>query len=115
MKRKDFQEPSLEDLKEGNILPIYSNFMFQKKYEGKAELLSREPSLWRSEYPYIRAEIGGTENQDPNVINWSFQRWKVKFVEGPRKGFTTHRYIAYFLCVSHNLSSGFTMYADEEA
>lgn len=106
--------PKALDLCSGNLLPIYRDFMNQKELEGHAVLLDHEPSVWRKETPYIRAELGSGVVRDFMTINWCFARWKVKFIDGPLKGFTTHRNIAYFLSIDNDLRSGYKMNRDEE-
>jgi hypothetical protein len=112
--KKAFVNPKAEDLKEGQILPIYTDYMNQKDFEAHAILLKYEPSNWRTEVPYVRAELGSDLVRDFMTINWSFCRWKVQFVDGPKKGFITHRYIAYFLCISNKLESGYKINEAED-
>ena len=114
MTRKEFMEPSAEEVKEGEILPIYlENFMTQEGFEGNALLIEHCPSPWREEVYYIRAEVGGTDKQNPNVINWSFQRWLVEFIDGPMKGVRCHRYIAFFVCIDQHLTSNYSHFDEE--
>lgn len=111
-KIKDYTDPKKEDLREGNILPIYEDYKQQKKFLGHAMLLKYSPS-WRDELPYVRKEIGNTD-RDPITINWAYERWKVQFVDGELKDFVTCKYIAYFLCIDNYLYSGYRMSADED-
>lgn len=104
MHRKYFMKPDVEDLKKGAILPIYTNYLEQQGLIGNARLIKYQPG-WRPELPYIRAEIGGTDLQEPNTINWCFQRWIVEFLDGPQKGFRTARNIAYFLSIDSYLNN----------
>lgn len=114
MKRKDFTYPTADDLVVGNVLPIYiKDFMQEEGFEGNAELIEPARSLWRDPVPYIRAEIGGTDKQFPNSINWSFQRWLVKFVDGPNKGLSRHRYIAHFLSIEQFPTSNYSHFDEE--
>lgn len=102
MRKKDFLKPDIDDLYPGNILPIYEEYTIERGFLGNARLIEYSPS-WRPELHYIRAEIGGTELQEPNAVNWSYQRWIVEFVDGPKEGFRTAKYIAYFLCINSDL------------
>jgi hypothetical protein len=99
MKKSDYVKPDINDLVSGNELVIYNDYKEQEDPVGTARLIEYRTSLSRSELPYTRAEIGGSDIQDPHTIIWSYQRWLVEFLDGPLKGFTTARYIAYFVCV----------------
>jgi len=88
-------------LKENKIVPIYLNFMEQKNYRGNAilitRLLDREPEEAIKEYEF--AEIGSIlQNRLKEKVSviYSYQRWVVKFVDGPNIGFQTAVNISYY-------------------
>lgn len=113
MSRRHYLKPDAEDLRSGNILPIYTNYQEEEGFEGYALLIERQEG-WRIQPHYVRAEQGGTEDKDPVTVNWSTQRWLVEFVDGPQKGFRTHRYISHFLCIDAYLYSGVDLYHENE-
>jgi hypothetical protein len=96
--------PSKKDLKKGSILPIYSDHINEKDLIGNARLIEYKKS-WRQELPFIKAEFGGTDKQAPHTIIWSYQRWVVEFVDGPRKGLRSAHYISYFVTVDSYFKS----------
>ncbi len=99
--RKDFSKPEKSDLVKGNILPVYSNFTEEKGFRGNAELIERKPSKWRDEKNgFIRTIIGGTDQKEGYAVMWKFQRWVIRFVDGPYKGHTTCENIGYFYSYS---------------
>lgn len=100
MLKKNFKKPDKNDLVSGNILDIYSDSRSDNSvWLGKAVLLERRASSYSDETPFIKYEVGGTKNREPQIIVWSRQRWLVEFVEGPLTGHKTCRYIGYFECV----------------
>jgi len=105
--KKDYKSPTVKELVTGNILPIYTNYKNEEDYEGDAVLIKKQHANLE-ELPYIRIEVGGTSKQEPHTINWSYQRWLVKFVKGPLKGFKTNRYISYYLSTNSNIKSQYT-------
>ena len=90
-----------KDLKEGNILPIFLNFKEQKEYRGHAllikRLIKREPPKIEREYEF--AEIGDANldrKQDMVQIIYNWEWWRIRFTDGPEKGFETAVKIAYY-------------------
>ncbi len=112
MSRTNYQYPSEADLRPENVLSIYTMYQQEQDFEGRAVLIERQEG-WRQQFPYVRIELGGTEAKNPITVNWATQRWLVRFIDGPQKGFTTHRYISYFLCIDSYLSSGVELFPSE--
>lgn len=112
--RFDFLKPDEDDLRPGNVVAIYTIYHTEEEFEGNARLIRREESQHNHVFPYVRAELGGTPDKDPVTVNWTAQRWLIEFVDGPRKGFRTHRYIAHFLCIDAYMPSGVDLYACDQ-
>lgn len=91
-----------KDLKEGNILPIYLNFKNQENYRGDAVLIKRlcerEPSFDQRIFEFSEIENIYDINRIHNKIQvlYNYQWWKIKFITGPEKDFTTAVKIAYY-------------------
>ena len=90
--KKSLYRPKKSELRSGNVLPIYTDYKEEEGFEGNALLIKYEPSRHVDELPYIRA----VNKSGSGDINWSFQRWLIRFVDGNKAGFKTHRYIGYF-------------------
>lgn len=105
--KRHYRCPMESDLGTGCIAEIYEDFRNMKKYQGRARLLQElEANTPKHQRQYIRAEIGNPKKQAPHTIVWSWQRWRVEFIDGPFKGWITARKIAYFVAVSNYYDSG---------
>lgn len=105
--KKYYQCPTQSDFGVGSVVEIYRDFRNRKNYQGRARLLEKLDALTpKHQRPYIRAEVGNSTKQAPHTVVWSWERWKVKFIDGPDKGFVTARKIAYFVAVSNYYKSG---------
>ena len=113
MRKKDFKDPTKEDLIIGNILPIYLDYKNQEEYRGHAILLeSYENTNYKLRYPpeqrvYVRAEIGDGDQYDPHTLIWSWERWKIKFVTGDNENWQTAVKIAYNVTTDNYYYSGY--------
>lgn len=103
--KKDYLFPDHTFVGEGKIFPVYLNPKEQKKFDGFVELINYEPSITEDRLPYTRIEIGKGEKISCHMVIWTCERWKVKYISGPNKGFVTHRVISYFVTVNSNLTT----------
>lgn len=105
--KKHYRCPIESDFGVGSIAEIYEDYRVMKKYQGRARLLEElDANTPAHQRQYIRAEVGNPTKQAPHTIIWSWKRWRIEFIDGPNKGFTTARKIAYFVIVSNNYDSG---------
>lgn len=88
-------------LKEGNMLSIYLNWQEQQGFRGNAVLLkrlvNREPP--EEDKVYLFKEIGDIIKdrlKDKINILYSYQWWRIEFIDGPNSGFVTAVKIAYY-------------------
>lgn len=96
--KKHYQCPEEDNFKVGSIAEIYIDYRHRTKYEGRATLLEElDTDYSLNDRIYVRAEIGHSEKQSPHTIYWSWKKWKVQFIDGPNKGWTTARKIAYYV------------------
>lgn len=91
-------------LKTNNIISIYLNWKEKKDFRGNAILIERlkDPSELQKEYLFC--EIGKDSpyrKKDLISIIYSYQRWIIKFVDGPEKGFQTAVNISYYKKTLH--------------
>lgn len=97
LRKQDFASPKREDLKKGNILPIYGEYTTQENFRGNARLIERKKSSWRDEDAgFIRAVVGGREIREGWAVMWKHQRWVIQYVDGPYEGHKTCANIGYF-------------------
>lgn len=112
MKRK-YKNRKKKDLKVGAVLPIYIDYKQEEKFRGNAKLLNKfESQTFQSRYPpsmrsYVRAEVGSGNKYEPQTIIWSWERWRIQFVDGPDKGFITACNIAYYVTTNSYYESGY--------
>lgn len=99
--------PSLGNLEEGNITPIYQNYLEEEGFEGHAMILKYAPS-WRKELPYVKRESGSW------TYIWSYKRYLVQFIDGRQKGNKCHRYISYFVEISNTYPSRVNLTFEDE-
>lgn len=91
-------------LKANNILPIYLNWKEKKEFRGNAILLNRIDNCNELQKEYLFCEIGKEgphRKKDLISIIYSYQRWCIKFVDGPEKGFQTAVNISYYKKTLH--------------
>lgn len=88
-------------LVEGNILPIFLNWQTQQNFRGNAilikRLIDREPSDIDKIYEFT--EIGSNNikrKHDKVQILYNYQWWRIKFIDGPEKGFETAVRISHY-------------------
>jgi len=86
----------------GDVVEIYT----AGKFEGEAELLARLPDR---EVPYIQSNCIGCGA----ILSFIKHRYRVKFISGPNKGWTTARKIPQFHHIGSILSTK-TRYEEEE-
>jgi hypothetical protein len=113
MHKRDYTEPMKTRLRKRAVLPIYLDYKEQEEFRGNAKLIEKYENDWyKKRHPvdqraYIRAEIGGGNVYDSHTIIYSWECWKVKFLDGPSKGWTTAVRIAYFVTISFDYTSGY--------
>jgi len=105
--KKNYVCPNKSDITEGSIIEIYLDYKNQKKYEGRALLLEpMDSNVTESQRSYIRKEVGSADKQSPHAVIWTWERWKIKFIDGPNAGWTTARKISYFVAIDSYYESG---------
>ena len=92
-KRKQLY-PRKRDLKPGSVHKIFTDYREMEDLEGRAKLIEYAPSTYLDELEFIKGSRKTTERTLDLI--WSYQRWIIEFIDGPRKGFRTARYISYF-------------------
>lgn len=100
--KKHFKCPIEKEFNPGVVTNIFTDYKNQKGFQGRGRLLKILPSNQRkSERIYIRAQIGDGKKQAPHTIIWGWQKWRIRFIDGPNKGWVTSRKIAYFVAISN--------------
>lgn len=77
-----------KDIIVGAEIPIFRNATEFKDAEGIAILIKKV----EKGFPFI---LEDKKEKDKNCITYKWDKWLIKFVEGPNKGFSTIRKIPY--------------------
>ena len=102
--KKLYKCPDKRDLITGAVVDIYVDYKERKNFEGFAELIEKvDCRVPEAQRVYVRIEIGTNKKQAPHTVIWSYERWKVKFINS---NFITVRNIAYFVAVNNYQESG---------
>lgn len=94
-------------VKPGLEVPIFRNATEFKTPEGIAVLLEKI----ENGFPFIIEDV---KEKSLSCITYKWDKWKIKFIEGPNKGFTTIRKIPYIWKYTQLGTSGHQGYKEYE-